>query len=67
MQAKSDVELERARIVKITRALIRLKHSLNADVEINSVLTDRLLEFDKGLQDGELKQLYTGIDEILES
>jgi hypothetical protein len=57
MQRKSDIEMERHKMMKITRALIRLKHSLAADEELNQVLPDRLIEFDKALQDGDLLTL----------
>lgn len=60
MNKKSSIEMERARTIKITRALIRLKHSLAADEEINEVLPDRLVEFDKALQTGQLVGLPDG-------
>ena len=57
MHKKSDIEMERLRLTKISRSLIRLKHSLNADAEINNVLPDTLLDFDKAIQRGELKTI----------
>lgn len=57
--------MEKDRIVKITRTLIRLKHALKADEEINDVLTSRLDEFDEGIQSGELKHLKAGVEDIL--
>ena len=57
MLKKSQTEMERAKAIKITRTLIRLKHSLAADEEINEVLPDRLLQFDAALQSGELLEL----------
>lgn len=57
MQKKDIIEMERARTLKIARTLIRLKHSLSADQELNDVLPDLSLEFDKGIQSGELKRL----------
>lgn len=57
MIKKSEIEMERARTIKITRSLIRLKHSLAADKEINDILPDRLIEFEKAVQDGELLTL----------
>lgn len=54
MHKKTDIEMERQRIAKITRALIRLKYSLAADEELNRVLPDQLQQFDKALQDGDL-------------
>jgi hypothetical protein len=67
MNKKSDIELERAKILKVTRALIRLKHSLQADVELNDVLPDTLIQFDKALQNGELLELNANLNEILEN
>jgi hypothetical protein len=61
MLKKTETEMERAKIIKVTRQLIRLKHSLAADEELNDVLPDRLAEFDNALQSGELKQ----VDELL--
>ena len=51
---KTPEEFEAFRIAKITRSLIRLKHSLDADEEINRVLPERLSEYTKALQSGEL-------------
>lgn len=68
MNKKTDIELERDRIIKTHRALIRLKHSLNADKEINDLLPDRLNEFDRAIQTGELKVLPASLlDDILGS
>ena len=68
MQQKSDIEMERAKINKIVRTLVRLKHSLNADEELNRVLPPKLQEFDTALQNGELKTTHTKLlEEILES
>jgi hypothetical protein len=60
MIKKSDIEMERHRILKVSRALIRLKHSLAADLEINEVLPDKLAEFDIALQQGQLLSLPEG-------
>lgn len=49
--------MERTKTLKTARALIRLKHSLAADEELNNVLPDLLLQFDKQLQEGELLTL----------
>ncbi len=66
MRKKTDIEMERQRVQKIARAAIRLKHSLEADVEINNVLPDTLAEFDAALQSGELKRLYAGLAHLLD-
>ena len=66
MRKKTPVEMEEYKIIKATRTLIRLKHSLNADEELNEVLPKTLDEFTKSLQSGELKQLASiTIDEVL--
>lgn len=57
MRKKSETEMERARVIKVQRALIRLKHSLAADEELNEVLPDTLSEFDKAIASGHLKQI----------
>lgn len=49
--------MEKARIAKAARTFIRLKHSLEADEEINDVLPDTLDEFDHALARGDLKAL----------
>jgi hypothetical protein len=54
---KSELEMEKAKALKTARALIRLKHSLAADEELNDTLPDLALEFDKALQQGELLTL----------
>lgn len=65
MMKKDEIELARAERAKIIRSLTRLKYSLLADREINATLTASMFEFDKSLQNGELKQLNLG--EILDA
>lgn len=60
MNKKSPIEMERHRLLKVTRALIRLKHSLDADIELNDVLPDKIQEFDAALQSGQLLGLPEG-------
>ncbi len=57
MKKKTPIEMERDRITKVTRTLIRLKHSLAADRELNDVLPDTLAEFDEAVQGGMLTKL----------
>lgn len=66
MRKKTPAEMERGRIVKAARTLIRLKHSLAADEEINAVLPDTLEEFDQALSRGELKTLKAGLADVLD-
>jgi hypothetical protein len=49
--------MQQPQITKATRTRIRLKHSLAADQEINSVLPDALDEFEAVLARGDLKEL----------
>ena len=67
MRKKTPAELERARIAKVARTLIRLKHSLAADEELNEVLPDTLEAFDEAITRGELKELKTDLAELLGS
>ncbi len=57
MQKKTDIEMQRQRVQKITRAMLRLKYSLMADEEINNVLPDTLTAFDTSVQLGLLPEL----------
>lgn len=57
--------MRRARVAKITRTRIRLKHSLAADEEINAVLPDTLSEFDNALAEGKRLGLNAGADDVL--
>jgi hypothetical protein len=62
MEKKSVIEMERMKLAKATRALIRLKHSLAADEELNEILPDKINAFDAAIQQGEIKQLNIGLD-----
>lgn len=65
MKRKTPAELERYKVGKATRALVRLKHSLAADEELNEVLPNTLEEFDEALARGELKALEADITDVL--
>ena len=60
MRKKSEIEMQRAKIAKVTRNLVRLKYSIKADEELNNLLPDTLMEFDKSLQSGELLGITAG-------
>lgn len=67
MNKKTDVELERAITIKVTRTLITLKYSVMAARELNEVLPARLAEFDKAVHTGELKYLpIPTVNEVLD-
>lgn len=65
MRKKTEIEMQRAKVAKVTRTLVRLKHSLAADQEINDVLPDTLSEFNAAVESGQLLELTTNLsDEI---
>lgn len=49
--------MARSAIARVTRAEVRLRHSILADREINELLAKRLRDFDIALQDGILPSL----------
>ena len=49
MGKKTPAEIQQPEITEATRMRIRLKHSLAADQEINSVMPDTLEEFEGAL------------------
>ena len=63
MEKKTDIQMARAERAEIIRTLTRLKHRLAANREINEILPDSLSEFDKAVQEGNLKLL--DISEVL--
>jgi len=65
MRKRTEAEMERAKIIKAGRTLIRLKHSLAADKEINDLLPDAVADFNNALANGELKQLTTGLSDAI--
>lgn len=66
MASKTDIELARAAIKKVTRAEVRLRYSLMADEELNTLLDQRIRDFDIQLQAGTIPalalKLVTGDD-----
>jgi hypothetical protein len=65
LKKKTPAEIEKAALAKTARTVIRLKHSLAADEEINAVLPDTLIEYEEALARGELKGLRVGLDDII--
>lgn len=65
MRAKTEAEMERDRITKTVRSLIRLKHSLMADMEINNTLPELLDEYDASLMEGRVAQINVQLQELL--
>jgi hypothetical protein len=65
LRKKTKAEMQRARVAKVTRTIVRLKHSLAADEELNSVLPDTLAEFDEAVAAGELMELRGFLGPVL--
>jgi len=57
MHKKTEIEMEQYLILKAYRNIIRLKHSLEADKELNDVLPAVYEDLQKSVQSGELKRL----------
>lgn len=64
MRKKTEAELRRAGIAKTTRTLVRLKHSLRADEELNELLPETLREFDEALARGELRDVIANLEDV---
>jgi hypothetical protein len=63
---KTPEEMALARRLKVARSLVRLKHSLDADLELNGLLADISDDHALELQTGGLKELGAGtLDEII--
>lgn len=60
MQRRDPVELERAKILKVYRAAIRLKYALLADEEIASTLPEVEERFNYAVASGQPFQLEVG-------
>jgi hypothetical protein len=55
----TEYERERKKLIKAIRSTVRLKHSLNADDELNEVLPQILGAFDKAIASGKPFELAT--------
>lgn len=51
---RAEAEQARAETLKIIRAAVRLKHSINADRELNDLLPEAELRFDAAVNRGKL-------------
>ena len=62
MKQRSEIEEAKAAALKTVRSVIRLKYSLEADHELNSVLPDVERRFDKAVNQGELPDPQAVVD-----
>lgn len=60
MNRKSPEQMAKDRAKKVLRTAIRLKHSLEADEEINNVIPDVVKEMDDAASNGVKKELDVG-------
>jgi|GEM_PF-3446357 len=54
---KDDIAMRKAALLKAARSMVRLRHSLAADAELNEVLPQVENAFNKSVQDGQLPQV----------
>lgn len=54
MIQKDDIELRRAALLKAARSAVRLRHSLEADAELNELLPELERRFHQSIQQGQL-------------
>lgn len=63
---KTPEEMAFATRIKVARSLTRLKHSIEADYELNALLADMTDDHNKELQTGGLKELGPGtLDQVI--
>ncbi len=65
MPQKDDIEVRKTALLKAARSLVRLRHSLAADAELNEVLPRVAREFDRSVQDGTLPQVAQLLAEFI--
>jgi hypothetical protein len=63
---KDDIELRRAALLKAARSMVRLRHSLAADAELNDVLPRVERVFDAQVAAGELPSVAGLLTEFVE-
>jgi hypothetical protein len=56
MAQKDDIAMRRASLLKAARSVVRLRHSIEADEELNEVLPAVERAFDAAVQSGYLPQ-----------
>ena len=57
MTPKDDIELRKRALFKAARSAVRLRHSLNADAELNELLPVLERTFDSAVSRGELPEV----------
>lgn len=63
---KTPEEMAFAARIKTARTIVRLKHSIEADYELNALLADMTDDHNKELQSGGLKELEPGaLDQVI--
>lgn len=63
---KTEIELQKALMVKVLRSQIRLKHTLEAERELNQVLPEAERQFDVAVQRGELPAVEEIVRDVVE-
>jgi hypothetical protein len=63
MTPKDDIELRKRALFKAARSAIRLRHSLEADAELNELLPQLERAFDSAVSRGTLPEVATMLRE----
>lgn len=63
---KTEIELQKALMIKVLRSQIRLKHTLEAERELNQVLPEAERQFDVAVQRGELPAVEEIVRDVVE-
>lgn len=64
-QHLDDIALRKAALLKAARSMVRLRHSIAADEELNDVLPAVERAFDKAVQTGELPEVALLLTEFV--
>lgn len=69
MAQKSELDLRRAQLLKAVRTMVRLKHAMAADEELNRVLPRIEEQFEKAIRTGKpfelaVHELLAEVDEV---
>lgn len=63
---KTPEEMALAIRLKVARSNVRLKHSIQADIELNGLLADITDDHNLALHSGEVKELGDGLSKFIE-
>ncbi len=65
MKKKSEVEMERSKLIRASRMAATLRSAIQRDEYLNDTLPDLIARFDDAVSNGELLKLDIGMLEIV--